>query len=375
MGLWRTLHDNWLLLSILIGLLLFPFIVGWITGSSPVGVARGDRMIMRGESVRWQAVLIELFILAILAMSYNLMFGFTGVVSFGHALFFGIGGYIIGLALEYSGWDTGLALAIGIIGGVLICGLLGLLIGLVSLRLRGVYFAIFTLAVAEMFFIYFGRLSLTHAEDGFPITKLPVWIDPSQSRLNYYYVVLALFVGCYLLIRRLMNSPTGAVFKAVRENEDRAQAIGYNTLSFKLLSIITAGMMAAVAGMLQILLNKKVGPEILGVSYTVDPLLMTIIGGIGTFSGPVIGATSLHLLDTVLREASINIGTTTIHIADIWGLLLGAIFILVVLIFPQGIVGTWQKWRTRRFRAHTPDKARSAGGERHSSLNDTPPSA
>src|SRR5215212_3791156 len=132
----ETLRDNWLLLLILIGLLLFPFIVGWITGSSPIGVARGDRMIMRGESVRWQAVLIELFILAILAMSYNLMFGFTGVVSFGHALFFGMGGYIIGLALEYTSVDAGIGLIGGLLVGMLICGLLGLLMGLVSLRLR-----------------------------------------------------------------------------------------------------------------------------------------------------------------------------------------------------------------------------------------------
>jgi branched-chain amino acid transport system permease protein len=134
----------------------------------------------------------------------------------------------------------------------------------------------------------------------------------------------------------------------VRENEDRAQAIGYNTLNFKLLSIILAAMMAAIAGMLHILLNKKVGPEILGVAYTVDPLLMTIIGGIGTFTGPVIGATGLHLLETVLRESVLTIGGVTINVADVWGLLLGVIFIGVVLVFPQGIVGTWQKWRSRR---------------------------
>src|SRR5262245_2687794 len=152
----RTVRENWLLVIIMVGLVLFPFIVGWLTGSSPVGVPRGDRMLMRGESVRWQAVLIELFILAILAMSYNLMFGFTGVVSFGDALFFGMGGYIIGLALQYTGMETGPALVVGAVGGILICGVLGLLIGLVSLRLRGVYFAIFTLAIAEMFFIYFG---------------------------------------------------------------------------------------------------------------------------------------------------------------------------------------------------------------------------
>lgn len=343
----RTLRDNWLLLLIMIGLVLLPYLIGWATDSSPFGVPRGDRMIMRGESVRWQAVLIELFVLAILAMSYNLMFGFTGVVSFGHALFFGLGGYIMGLALEYVPLDTGLALVGGLIAGVLICGVLGLLMGLVSLRLRGVYFAIFTLAVAEIFFVFFGRLSLTRAEDGFSITELPQWLDPSQSRLNYYYLVLVLFVLCFLLIRRLMHSPTGAVFKAVRENEDRAQAIGYNTLNFKLLSILLAAMMAAVAGMLHILLNKKVGPEVLGVAYTVDPLLMTIIGGIGTFTGPVIGATGLHLLETVLREAVITVGGVTINVADVWGLLLGVIFIAVVLVFPQGIVGTWQKWRRK----------------------------
>ncbi len=344
----RTLRENWLLLLILVGLIALPFLIGWATDSSPYGVPRGDRMIMRGESVRWQAVLIELFVLAVLAMSYNLMFGFTGVVSFGHALFFGLGGYVMGLALEYTGLDSGAGLLLGVVGGALVCGLLGLLMGLVSLRLRGVYFAIFTLAVAEIFFIYFGRLSLTRAEDGFPISNLPVWIDPSQNRLNYYYLALALFVGCFLLIRRLMHSPTGAVFKAVRENEDRAQAIGYNTLNFKLLSIILAAMMAALAGMLHILLNKKVGPEVLGVAYTVDPLLMTIIGGIGTISGPVIGATGLHLLDTVLRESTITVAGVSIHIADVWGLLLGAIFIVVVLVFPQGIVGTWQKWRSRK---------------------------
>jgi branched-chain amino acid transport system permease protein len=113
-----------------------------------------------------------------------------------------------------------------------------------------------------------------------------------------------------------------------------------------------AGMMAAGAGMLHILLNKKVGPEILSVTYTVDPLLMTIIGGIGTLTGPIIGATGLHLTDTVLREAIFQIGPLSIHIADVWGMVLGLIFILVVLIFPQGMVGTWIRRRVQT--RHTP---------------------
>jgi branched-chain amino acid transport system permease protein len=330
----------WLLLVFLIA---FPFLVGAITGSSPLGLQRGDHYIMRGESVRWQAVLIELFILAILAMSYNLIFGFTGVVSFGHALFFGLGGYILGLALEYSGLSTGVGLIVGVIGGLVLCAVLSLLVGLVSLRLRGVYFAIFTLAIAEMAFIYFSRLQLTNAEDGFAIGDLPSWIDPSQNRLIFYYIVLALFILTFLFIQRVINSPTGAVFKAIRENEERAQAIGYNTLTFKLLSIMLAGMIAGLAGMLYIILNKKVGPEILSVTYTVNPLLMTIIGGAGTFAGPVLGAVGLHLLDTVLRDLTIQLGGTTLKIADVWGFLLGVIFIVVVLIAPQGLIGSFRR--------------------------------
>lgn len=346
---WRHwLRGNAFLFILLIGLILFPFIVGALTDSSPFGVPRGDRMIMRGESVRWQSVLIEVYILAILAMSYNLLFGFTGVISFGHALFFGVAGYVLGLMLEFTAIETGWALLLGALAGIAICGVLGLVVGLVTLRLKGVYFAIFTLAVAEMAFIFFGRWQLTRAEDGFAITELPLWLDPSQNRLNFYYVTLIAVVITFLFIRRLVNSPTGAVFKAIRENEDRAQSMGFNTLNYKLLSLTIAGMLAGAAGLLQVILNKKVGPELLGVSYTVDPLLMTIIGGIGTFSGPIIGAGGLHFLDVFLRDAELNLGGLVIDIANIWALLLGIIFILTVIVFPFGIIGTWQRWRARR---------------------------
>ena len=123
-----------------------------------------------------------------------------------------------------------------------------------------------------------------------------------------------------------------------------------HTLRYKLLSITLAGTIAAAAGMLQVLLNKKVEPEILGVSYTVDPLLMTIIGGIGTLTGPVIGASGLTLLDTLFRDSSLTLGGITIHLADIWSLLLGCIFIAVVIVFPQGVVGTLGRW-VKRFRS------------------------
>jgi branched-chain amino acid transport system permease protein len=202
-----------------------------------------------------------------------------------------------------------------------------------------------------MAFIFLGRWELTRAEDGFAITDLPEFLDPSRSRISFYYVALIAVVLTFLFIRRLVNSPTGAVFKAIRENEDRAQSIGYNTLNYKLLSIILAGMLAGVAGVLQVMLNKKVGPELLGVAYTVDPLLMTIIGGIGTFAGPVIGAGGLHFLDVFLRDAKITLGSAVIDVASVWGLILGIIFVLAVIVFPFGVVGTWQKWRSKR---HSP---------------------
>ncbi|MFN8418712.1 MAG: branched-chain amino acid ABC transporter permease [Anaerolineae bacterium] len=343
----RSLQSNWLWLLVLIFLIAFPFIVTAVTGDSALGQLRGDRYRQVGQSVFWQSVLIETFVLCALAMSYNLLFGFTGVISFGHALFFGMGGYIMAILLERAGLPMEIGWIGGLILGLVFCAVIGFIVGLVSLRLKGVYFAMFTLAVAEAFFIYFGRLPATNAEDGFPLQNLPTFLDPQQSRLSYYYIVLAFVVFTFLFIRRLMLSPTGAVLLAIRENEERAQAIGYNTLRYKLLAIVISAMLAGGAGMFQVILKKKIGPEVLAVSYTVDPLLMTIIGGTGTFAGPIVGAASLHLLDSRLRNP-IQIGGMTINISDSWNLILGIIFVVVVMIFPQGIVGTWNRWRRSR---------------------------
>lgn len=337
------LKSNGIPLVILVFLIAFPFVIGLLTDSSPYGELRGERFVMRGASVRWQSVFIEIFILGILTMSYNLLFGFTGVISFGHALFFGSAGYILGLCLEYVAIDTSLGLALGIALAIIFCGLMGLLVGVATLRLKGVYFAIFTLAVAEMFFIFASRWQLTRAEDGFAISELPVWIDPSQSRLNFYFIALALFVLTFLFIKRLVHSPTGAVLKAIRENEDRAQTLGFDTLRYKLFAIVVASMLAGAAGLLQVILNKKVGPELLSIDYTVNPLLMTIIGGVGTLWGPIIGASGLFLLDIFLRDSQFSVGGMTINVANIWGLLLGGIFIAAVIVFPLGIVGTSQR--------------------------------
>lgn len=342
-----SLRENWLYWLILIVLVLFPFIIGWLSGDSPFGTPRGDRMVMRGESVYAQSVLINIFALSVLVMSYNLMFGFTGVISFGHALFFGLGGYLMGIILEFGGMDPNIGLIVALVVVLAVTGILGFIVGIVSLRLRGIYFAIFTLAIAEMGWLFFRGLSITNGEDGLNIASLPEWLDPARNRIMVYYVGLALFVLTFVLIRRLVNSPVGSVFQAIRENEERAQVLGYNTLRYKLFSITVAGMLAGLAGMLLAIMNKEARPEILNVSVTVDALLMTIIGGVGTFTGPVIGASGLHLLDTFLREAVVTIGPITIDIGERWTLILGFIFVLVVLIFPYGMVGTWQRLRMR----------------------------
>ncbi len=346
----KFLREHWFFLLVFVGLLLLPYLIGWLTGSNPLGVIRGDRYIMRGESTYWQSVMIEVFALSVLVMSYNLMFGFTGVVSFGHALFFGLGGYITGIMVQFSGLDPLLAFVLAVGLTVVLCTVIGLVIGLATLRLKGVYFAIFTLALAEMVWIYFGRLPLTNGEDGLTMSNLPAIIDPSQNRLILYYLAFAMFVFTFLFIRRLVNSPTGAVFKAIRENEERAQAIGYHTLRFKLFAIVVASTMAGGAGIIHAVLAKSARPEFLGVGYTVDSLLMTIIGGVGTFTGPIIGAGGLHLADVLLRNAQFTIGTTTINIGESWTFLLGVVFVVVVLIFPFGVVGTYQRWRANRKR-------------------------
>jgi branched-chain amino acid transport system permease protein len=350
----RFLADYWLFLLVLGALIILPHAIGWLTDSSPFGVQRGSRTIMQGRSAFWQAVFIEVFALSILVMSYNLMFGFTGVISFGHALFFGLGGYSIGMLWQYTGLEPNLALLLGVVTTIVLTGGVGLAIGLVSLRLRGIYFAIFTLGVAEMVWIYVGRWPLTGGEDGFSISDLPAWIDPSQNRLNLYYIGLALFVFTFCFIYLLVKSPTGSVFQAIRENEERAKTIGYNTLRFKLFSITAASVLAGLAGMLHAILNKKLGPEMFGVTHTVDALLMSIIGGVGTFVGPVIGAGGLHITDVLLRDADItlNLLVTEVNIGDSWTLILGLIFIVVVMVFPFGIVGTFyrlRRWLRARF--------------------------
>jgi|GEM_PF-90932 len=319
-------------------LIALPFIIAAFTESSAC---------VRGRAFFWQAIYIDVFILAILAISYNLMFGFAGVVSFGHAAFFGMGAYGVGLFMQHLGWPWWAA----VLASLALSILIALIKGFVGLRIKGLYFALFTLAFAQVFFILAGNrllAPLTGAEDGFTF-EVPEFLNLTRNRLFFYYLTLTLLVAAFLIVRRLMESPTGRVLLAVRDNESRAQMLGYNTFYFKLIAIVVAGLLANGAGILRGLALKGASPEVLGLDYTMTPLIMTLVGGQATFIGPVLGAFGLHLLEDTLRDTVIKVAGLEINIGERWALILGLIFILIVIVFPYGIVGTlqnaWRKWR------------------------------
>jgi len=323
-------ENGWYLLAVM-ALVALPFIIGWRTESS---------VCVRGKAFFWEAIFVDVFTVAILAISYNLMFGFAGVVSFGHAAFFGTGAYGVGLLMHHLGWPWWLGIMATLFAGALIA----LVKGVVGLRIRGLYFALFTLAFAQVFYLLAGNrlmANITGAEDGFTF-DVPDWLNITKNRLFLYYLALLALVLAFWLVRRLMGSPTGRVLSALRDNEARAQMLGYNTFYFKLIAIVLAGVMATGAGVMRGLALKGASPEVLSLTYTFDPLLMTLVGGQATFAGPIVGAFGLHLVEDFVRDAAVTVGGVQINIGERWALILGVIFIVIVLAFPYGIVGTWQ---------------------------------
>ena len=331
--------NGWPMLAVM-ALIAIPFAIGWQTESS---------VCARGQAFFWESVFIDAFILAILAVSYNLMFGFTGVVSFGHAAFFGMGAYTVGILmklLEAPWW-------LAILGALIVGVVIALIKGVVGLRIKGLYFALFTLAFAQVFFLLAGNrilVDITGAEDGFTF-KVPDWLNTTQNRLLFYFITLVVLALSFVLVRRLMNSPTGRVLSALRDNEARAQMLGYNTFTFKLIAIVLAGILATLAGVLRGLALKGANPGVLSLDFTMTPLIMTLIGGAGTFAGPVLGAFLIHLIEEALRDTVVTVGSASINIGERWALILGVLFIFSVMVFPQGIVGTLRGLRLRRKRA------------------------
>jgi branched-chain amino acid transport system permease protein len=204
-----------------------------------------------------------------------------------------------------------------------------------------------TLALAEIAFIIFKAddpklKPITGGEVGIQGIYVPAAIDPTTYRLRFYFLALASMVGLYLFARRLVNSPTGRVLVAIRENEGRAIALGFNTLLYKVFATMISASMAALAGMLMVLYEKSASFEMLGVNLTIQALLMTIIGGIGTLIGPMLGAATVRLLDQWLKGAAMQAILPAWLRAD---LLFGLIYVALVLFFPAGLMGALRKLR------------------------------
>ncbi len=320
-------HQNRAVLFTLLGLVLFPFIVGLFEGAAPGAVWRNES----GISKFVQGLAIEIFILALYALSYDLIFGFTGLLSFGHSMFFAVGAYLTGIALKNFGlnlWQT--------FGLLMLAALLqALLFGIVLPRVKGITFALVTLGMASVFHIVVMSREVgeyTGADVGLQGVIVPDFISPAAERLRLYFVALAILVVFYLLYRRFVNSPTGRVCLAIRENEGRALMLGYNTFYFKLAALLLSSLAAAVAGGLHTIYQPIVSPNVAGLGFTVTALLIILIGGVGTLNGALLGAVVFRLLDFGLRR----------YLGESASFINGAIYVLIVLFLPYGIVGSWR---------------------------------
>ena len=263
---------------------------------------------------------------ALFACAFNLLIGYVGLLSFGHALFFGWASYAGAHAAKVWGLPPELA----ILFGAALAGGLGLIVGIVAIRRQGIYFAMITLALAQMMFFFAVQAPFTHGEDGIqaaPRGRLFGLIDLA-NQTNMYFTVLAIFLGCFLMIYRIINSPFGEVLKAIRENETRAVSLGYRTDRYKLVAFILSATFAGVAGATKAIVFQLASLTDVDWPMSGEVILMTLVGGLGTIFGPVVGAFFIVTLENYLTQAGQ------------WVLVIqGVIFVACVLLFRRGIVG------------------------------------
>lgn len=282
---------------------------------------------------------MKLLCFAIFAAAFNLLLGFTGLLSFGHAAFFGTAAYVTGYLIK----SQHVTPELGLLAGMLGAGLLGLVIGLVAIRRQGIYFAMITLAMAQMVFFVCLQASFTGGEDG--LQGVPrgalFGLISLESDTSLYYLVLAVFVACFLAIARIVNSPFGQVLKMIRENEPRAISLGYEVDRYKLLAFVLSAALAGLAGSLKTLVMGFATLSDVHWSMSGEVILMTLLGGVGTFFGPVFGAGLVISLQNLLAD---KVGSWVTVI-------IGVIFVLCVLAFRKGVVGELQAFLERRRRA------------------------
>lgn len=293
--------------------------------------------------IGYPVFLAKLLCFALFACAFNLLIGYTGLLSFGHAAFFGAAGYVAGNAMKVWGWPVELGMLAGVAAGALI----GLVMGALAIRRQGIYFSMITLALAQM--VYFGALragEFTGGEDGLqgvPRGKLFGAIDLAND-VALYFFVLAVCVLAFMLIVRTIHSPFGQVLKAIKENEPRAISLGYDVDRYKLLAFVLSAALAGLAGASNMLVQ---GFETLtDVHWSMSGLviLMTLVGGMGTLAGPVLGAIIIIALENKLGDLGIALASRSgiewfNTLGEAVSMVTGLIFIACVLLFRRGIVG------------------------------------
>jgi branched-chain amino acid transport system permease protein len=279
---------------------------------------------------------MKLLCFALFACAFNLLLGFTGLLSFGHAAFFGFAAYVTGWFIKAQGWTPEL----GILAGVGAAALLGLLFGLVAIRRQGIYFAMITLALSQMVYFLCLQVPFTGGEDGLqgvPRGKL-FGLFPLMDDTVMYYVVLAIFVACFLGILRIVTSPFGQVLKMIRENEPRAISLGYEVDRYKLLAFVLSAGLAGLAGSLKTVVMKFATLTDVHWTMSGEVILMSLLGGVGTFFGPVVGSGLVIALQDMLAD----------KVGEWVTVIIGVIFVVCVLAFRKGVVGEVLAWRERR---------------------------
>ena len=311
-------------------------------------------------------VAARICIFVVLAASYDIVLGYTGIVSFAHAMFFGIGAYGVAIALSALpvGWGS---IAIGLGGALAVSAVLAVAIGFISLRLRALYFSMMTLALASFALIMATQMrDITGGEDGltFSLPRMlsaayrpfaePVLGVRIDGRVVTYYLVFAVAVALFLLMLRIVNSPFGRVLQAIRENEFRAQALGFSVVLHRTLACTIGALMATCAGALLALVLRYNGPSAsMSFDIMVDSiLLMTVVGGMGTLYGPLLGAIVIVMAQYYLQPGMETLSAAlqgvpllpSLFNPDRWLLWLGVLFVLIVYFFPTGLVGRLRGW-------------------------------
>lgn len=273
---------------------------------------------------------------AIFACAFNLLLGFTGLLSFGHAAYLGSAAYATGWLIRSAGWPPEL----GVLAGMVVGAGLGLIVGLIAIRREGIYFAMITLAMAQMIYFVCLQAPFTGGEDGLQGVQRGKLLGtiPLQSDIALYFVILAVFVGVFLFVMRVVHSPYGQVLKAIRENEPRAISLGYDVNRYKLLAFVLSTAIAGLAGSLKTLVLGFATLSDAHWSLSGEVVLMTLLGGMGTFAGPVIGAFTIIGLQDYLAD---RVGSWVTVI-------IGVIFVVCVLAFRRGLIGELVAWQQRR---------------------------